>query len=290
MQMVMQSLGDFLRALRLRLDPTAFGFVAGRRRTSGLRREEVAQLANISPIWYTWLEQGRGGAPSREVLNRIASGLRLTSLERDHLFILAFGHPPDAQFTISGAITPRLQRVLDAFTIPAIIKTVTWDVIAWNRAAASVLTDYGQLPLAERNILRRLFTDPEVRQAQDNWQAMARLVVNAFRADIARAGQSVETDHLVAELSQRSPEFDAWWRSNDVTSHGEGAKRIYHPQAGAIDLEFSTFMVEGRQDLNMIVFNPANEESRRKIDEQVRQSLFYSSESDRHGAQRAGGG
>ena len=88
----------------------------------------------------------------------------------------------------------------------------------------------------------------------------------------------------MTELSQRSPEFDAWWRSNDVTSHGEGAKRIYHPQAGAIDLEFSTFMVEGRQDLNMIVFNPVNEESRRKIDEQVRKSLSGGGESNGHHA------
>ncbi|WP_316432360.1 helix-turn-helix transcriptional regulator [Klebsiella pasteurii] len=282
MQTAMQSLGDFMRALRLRLDPTEFGFVAGRRRTSGLRREEVAQLACISPTWYTWLEQGRGGAPSREVLNRIASGLRLTSVEREHLFILAFGHPPDAQFTLSTDVTPRLQRVLDTLTILAIVKTVTWDVIAWNHPAACVLTDYGQLPREERNVLRRMFTDPDVRPAQSDWQGMARLVVNAFRADVARAGQSAGIDSLVTELSQRSPEFDACWRSNDVTSHGEGAKRIYHPQAGAIDLEFSTFMVEGRQDLNMIVFNPVNEESRRKIDEQVRQSLSYGGESDRH--------
>ena len=216
------------------------------------------------------------------MLNRIASGLRLTSVEREHLFILAFGHPPDAQFTLSTDVTPRLQRVLDTLTIPAIVKTVTWDVIAWNHPAACVLTDYGQLPREERNVLRRMFTDPDVRPAQSDWQGMARLVVNAFRADVARAGQSAGIDSLVTELSQRSPEFDAWWRSNDVTSHGEGAKRIYHPQAGAIDLEFSTFMVEGRQDLNMIVFNPVNEESRRKIDEQVRQSLSYGGESDRH--------
>lgn len=269
MQTAMQSLGDFLRARRLRLDPAAFGFMAGRRRTPGLRREEVAQLASISPAWYTWLEQGRGGAPSREVLNRIASGLRLTSPEREHLFILAFGHPPETRFTLSAAITPRLQRVLNAFSIPAIVKTVTWDVVAWNRAAACVLTDYSRLPAAERNVMRRLFTDPQVRRAQHDWQAMARLVVNAFRADVARAGKSPETDSLIAELSRQSPEFDAWWRSNDVASHGEGAKRIYHPQAGAIDLEFSAFSVEGRPDLAMLVFNPATEESRQKIEAQV---------------------
>ena len=134
------ALGDFLRARRQRLDPATFGFPAGRRRTPGLRREEVAQLASISPTWYTWLEQGRGGAPSREVLERIARGLRLTTPEREHLFILAFGHPPQTRLTVTDDMTPRLQRVLDAFTIPAIIRTASWDVIAWNAAAARVLT------------------------------------------------------------------------------------------------------------------------------------------------------
>ncbi len=130
------ALGDFLRARRQRLDPATFGFPAGRRRTPGLRREEVAQLASISPTWYTWLEQGRGGAPSREVLERIARGLRLTTPEREHLFILAFGHPPQTRLTVTDDMTPRLQRVLDAFTIPAIIRTASWDVIAWNAPAA----------------------------------------------------------------------------------------------------------------------------------------------------------
>ncbi len=159
-------LGDFLRARRLGLDPASFGFLPGRRRTPGLRREEVAQLANISPTWYTWLEQGRGGAPSREVLNRIAAGLRLTSPERDHLFILAFGHPPESRVSPSGSITPRLQRVLESLTIPAIIKTVIWDVVAWNYPATVVLKDYALLPPARRNILRLLFTDPEALEMQ----------------------------------------------------------------------------------------------------------------------------
>lgn len=260
-----QPLGEFLRARRLRLDPATFGFQTGRRRTPGLRREEVAQLANISPTWYTWLEQARGGAPSREVLNRIAKGLRLTTPEREHLFILAFGHLPDTPLSISADITPRLQRLLDALPMPALIKTITWDVIAWNRSAARILTDYAQLPLAERNVLRRLFTDPQVRGAQGDWEALAQLVVNAFRADVARAGKSAEIEKLIAELSRQSPEFDAWWRNNDVATHAEGVKRIRHARLGAIDLEFSSFAVEGRPDLNMMIFNPANEESRRKV-------------------------
>jgi hypothetical protein len=258
-------LGDFLRARRLRLDPASFGFTPGRRRTPGLRREEVAQLANISPTWYTWLEQGRGGAPSREVLNRIAGGLRLTTPERDHLFILAFGHPPERRVMASDDITPRLQRVLDTFSIPAIIKTATWEVVAWNLPAAVVLKDYGQLPPERRNILRMLFTDPESRQMQEDWEGVARLIVNAFRADAARSGESAEIDLLVAELSALSPEFEAFWRSNDVAGHGEGVKRLNHPHIGDITLEFSTFAVEGRPDLTMMVFNPASGESAEKV-------------------------
>lgn len=258
-------LGDFLRARRLALDPASFGFIPGRRRTPGLRREEVAQLANISPTWYTWLEQGRGGAPSRDVLNRIAGGLRLTAPERDHLFILAFGHPPDTRVSASDTITPRLQRVLDCLPIPAIVKTATWDVLAWNHPAAVVLKDYGQLPPDRRNILRLLFTDPQAREMQEDWEGVARLMVNAFRADAARLGASDEIDRLVAELSAQSPAFAKYWRNNDVAGHGEGTKRLHHPQLGPIALEFSTFSVEGRPDLTMMVFNPATDESREKV-------------------------
>src|SRR6188768_3332804 len=114
---VENSLGSFLRDRRMRLDPVAFGFGTGRRRTPGLRREEVAQRANISPTWYTWLEQGRGGAPSADVLNRIAIGLMLTEPEREHLFILGLGRPPEAQYKASDEVTPRLQRVLDSLRI-----------------------------------------------------------------------------------------------------------------------------------------------------------------------------
>jgi transcriptional regulator with XRE-family HTH domain len=108
-------LGAYLKARRSRLDPAALGFAAGRRRTPGLRREEVAQRANISPTWYTWLEQGRGGAPSADVLNRIAGALMLTDIEREHLFLLGLGRPPEVRYKASEGVTPRLQRLLDAF-------------------------------------------------------------------------------------------------------------------------------------------------------------------------------
>ncbi|MBZ9821269.1 helix-turn-helix transcriptional regulator [Mesorhizobium sp. CA4] len=251
-------LGTFLRDRRMRLDPAAFGFATGRRRTQGLRREEVAQRANISPTWYTWLEQGRGGAPSADVLNRIATGLMLTEPEREHLFMLGLGRPPEVRYKSVDSVTPRLQRVLDALDpSPAIIKTATWDVVAWNRAAAAMLTDYSKLPREQRNILRLMFGNPRVRHAQDDWQSVARFVVGSFRADAVRAGAGAEVTELVEELSRTSPEFAALWRDNDVVAaHGEGVKRLRHPEIGLIELEFSVFAVDGRPELGMIVYNP----------------------------------
>ena len=252
-------LGLYLRDRRTRLDPGAFGFPTQRRRTPGLRREEVAQRANISPTWYTWLEQGRGGAPSPDVLNRIAGGLMLTEAEREHLFMLALGRPPEVRYKSADGVTPRLQRLLDGMLAsPAIIKTATWDVVAWNPAAALVLTDYGALRREERNILRLVFANDRVRGAQEDWESTARFVVGAFRADAVRAGAVSEVGQLVAELCATSPEFAALWADNDVRFHGEGTKRLRHPVLGTIELEYSGFAVEGRPDLGMIVYNPVD--------------------------------
>jgi transcriptional regulator with XRE-family HTH domain len=250
-------LGTYLKDRRARLDPAALGFPVGRRRTPGLRREEVAQRSNISPTWYTWLEQGRGGAPSADVLNRIAAALMLTDIEREHLFLLGLGRPPEVRYKAAEGVTPRLQRLLDALEVsPALIKTATWEVVAWNRAAAAVLTDYGALPAGQRNILRLIFGNPRVRAAQHDWESMARFVVGAFRADVARAGAVSEVGQLVDELCRLSPEFEALWRDNDVHAYGEGAKRLRHPILGPIELEYSAFAVDGRPDLGMIVYNP----------------------------------
>lgn len=250
-------LGDYLRNRRTKLDPASFGF-SGRRRTAGLRREEVAQRANISATWYTWLEQGRGGNASADVLDRIAKALMLTEVEREHLFLIGLGRPPEVRYRGDDAITPRLQRLLDAMAYsPAIVRTAAWDVVAWNRAAAAVLTDYGALPPEKRNVLRMIFCDPRVRAAQFDWDSVARFVVSAFRADAARAGAAAEVQPLVDELCRSSPEFAAMWRDNEVQTHGDGVKRLHHPVLGPITMEYSAFAVDGRPDLQMIVYNPA---------------------------------
>src|SRR5690349_8281017 len=143
-------LGSYLKDRRARLDPVSFGFGATRRRTPGLRREEVAQRANVSATWYTWLEQGRGGAPSVDVLDRVARALVLNDAEREHLFLLA--RPPQMRSSPArGGISPHLRRVLDALEYsPALVKNVMWDIVAWNEAAAAVLVDYNQLPPERR--------------------------------------------------------------------------------------------------------------------------------------------
>ena len=259
-------LGTYLKDRRAKLDPAAFGFVPKRRRTPGLRREEVAQRANISPTWYTWLEQGRGGAPSADVLDRIARALMLTDVEREHIFLLGLGRPPDVRYRKDEGVTPRLQRVLDALEpCPALIRTAIWNVVAWNRAATVMLTDYAKLPAEQRNILRFIFLDPKVRAAQYDWESVARFVVGAFRVDAARAGAAEEVEPLVDELSRLSPEFKAMWQDNDVRSHGEAVKHIRHATLGPLAFEYSAFAVDGRPDLSMVIYNPATPMDAQKI-------------------------
>jgi len=259
-------LGTYLRDRRAKLDPATFGFSLNRRRTPGLRREEVAQRANVSATCYTWLEQGRGGAPSADVLDRIARAMMLTDVEREHIFLLGLGRPPEVRYEAGHGITPRLQRILDALDVcPAFIKTPTWDVVAWNAAAAAVLTDYARLAPEQRNIIRLIFRDSHVRARQDNWSNVARFVVAAFRADVARAGATNAVQGLVDDLCRQSPEFAAMWRDNDVRAHGDGTKTLHHPAIGPLQMEYSAFAVDGRPDLGMVVYNPLTRADADKI-------------------------
>ena len=272
------ALGIYLRSRRAKLDPASFGF-SGRRRTSGLRREEVAQRANISATWYTWLEQGRGGHASADVLERIAQALNLNDAEREHLFLIGLGHLPEARYRGADPITPRLQRVLDALThSPAIVRTATWDIVGWNRAATVVLTDYARLPPEGRNVLRMMFCDPRVRAAQTDWEAVARFVVSTFRANAAKAGADAAIAPLVEELCGSSPEFAAFWRDNEVQAHGDGVKRLHHPTAGLIAMEYSSFAVDSRPDLGLIIYQPAAEADRVSIDRLLTQRLAVAAE------------
>lgn len=259
------ALGAYLKDRRTKLDPQSLGLPMQRRRTTGLRREEVAQRANVSTTWYTWLEQGRGGAPSANVLERIAHALMLTEVEREHLFLLALGRPPEPYYQTSSSITPRLQRILDALKYsPAFVRTATWDVIAWNDAATAIFGDYSAAG-AQRNILRRMFTHRGILASQKDWENIARFVVATFRAEALRAGASANIKTLVEELCAESPEFKAIWQDNDVRTHGEGTKELHHPVAGKITVDYSAFSVDGRPDLSLVIYSPATDKDMRLI-------------------------
>lgn len=261
------SLGRFLRDRRAKLDPASLGFQSSRRRTPGLRREEVAQRANISSAWYMCLEQGRGGAPSADVLDSLAHALLLTDAEREHLFLIGLGRAPESRYQHPEGIEPRLQRMLDHLNpAPAFIKTATWDVVAWNHAAEIVLMpNLGQLPPHERNTLRLVFLDHRARTLYYDWETVARTAVAAFRADVARAGATAEVAALVEELSRSSPAFKAMWQENEVSASPHNVKDMCHPILGTISFEASLFGVDGRQDLTMLIFMPVSTEIAKRI-------------------------
>src|SRR5262249_33626115 len=155
--------------------------------------------------------------------------------------------------------------VLDALeSSPAFVKTVTWDLVAWNRAAAA-LFDYDALAPEKRNILRRIFTDPRTQAAQLDCESVARFAVATFPADTARAGASAKVEGLVDELRRLSPEFEKIWRENDVRHHGEGTKQLRHPLAGLLTLEYSSFSIDGRPDLSLVIYNPAAPRDAKRI-------------------------
>ncbi|NMO13564.1 helix-turn-helix domain-containing protein [Pyxidicoccus fallax] len=259
------TLGGFLRDRRERLSPGPGA--PSRRRTPGLRREEVATRAGVSVTWYTWLEQGRGGPPSEEVLERLARALELDAAGREVLFLLAQQRPPPVNPAPPPPVPPALQRVLDALLAsPAFVKTPTWDIVAWNAAAVAVLTDYAALPSSERNVLRRLFCDPGRRARLPDWEEDARFAVATFRVDVLRAGESHAAAALAAELQETSADFRRLWAENEIRSPGVGRKRIQHPVAGLMTLEYSTFSVDAADGLGMFVYTPATPADARAID------------------------
>jgi transcriptional regulator with XRE-family HTH domain len=275
---VTNSLGTYLRDRRARLDPASFGLPLTRRRTPGLRREEVAQRANVSATWYTWLEQGRGGSPSADVLDRIARALLLTDIEREHLFLLALGRPPEVEYRAPERVSPRLQRVLDALEFsPAYVETPMWDIVAWNHAATVILTDYGALPVDQRNILRLMFTTAHARSRNPEWHSVVRYIVAAFRADVARAGAAKNVQSLVDELCRASDEFKRLWADHDVRrTYDEGPKRMRHPKAGLLALDISSFAVDGRSDLDLVIYTAATPADANRIRNLIVKDVFTS--------------
>jgi len=249
------------------MDPAAFGLPGpARRRTPGLRREEVARRADVSVEWYTRLEQGRGGAPSAAVLNSVAHALELSSAEREHAFLLAHGRGPVRPSAPAAVIGPRLTRVLSGFVHgPAYIKNAAWDVLAWNAAASAVLTDYGALPPGERNVLKILFRDPSARSLLLDWDAEARLAVATFRLELARWGGTDEAQALVQEMRHGDADFARMWDAHAVSALGEGTKILRHPRAGDLSMSYSSFAVDDAPGLGLVLYTPQTDQDAQRV-------------------------
>lgn len=256
-----QDLADFLRTRRMRLSPEQVGLIGGgRRRTVGLRREEVAQLANVGVSWYTLLEQGRDIHPSREVLQSIAEALRLTTDEQQHLFLLANQQPLVETTSPDEEISPALRRVLDALNpLPAYILGRRWDYLAWNTAAEQVLLLSKPMPPYSHNAIWRIFADPKSQQHDPKWEQVAQKVLEEFRADSVRYAYEEWFKRLLADLQRTSPEFRAWWSRHDVRGRADARKDIEHPLVGWLRFEHTTLQVPAMPELKLMIYTPLPE-------------------------------
>lgn len=269
--------GDFLRSRRERLDPSDVGLPDGfRRRTPGLRREEVAMLAGVGTAWYTSLEQGRDVRPSHELLSALAEVLHLDPAERRHLFVLHDRSVTGRQAVDAERIDGSLRRMLDSLTgQPAYVLGRRWDVLAWNRAADVVYGPYERLEGDDRNVLHLVFADQDHRRLLLDWEAIARASLAMFRADFARYAGDPRFERLLNRLTRLSPEFAQWWQQREVAQPLAGQKRIDHPRAGRMLFEYSSFGVSDPPDCKLIVFTPLEEDGTiQKLDRLLRDHSF----------------
>ncbi len=252
-------LSGFLKTRRARISPATVGLPNGRRRrTPGLRREEVADLAGVGLTWYTWLEQGRDIRVSPQVLGAVARALQLEPAERAHLFRLA-GHAPPSAEPATASISQRLRRVLEAWDpFPAHIAGRRRDLLAWNRAS-EVINRWSRLPEDKRNLLWFMFLVPSTRQLLLDWDKEAPLSVAALRAEAGRDLGEPDYQELITELLEGSPEFATIWTRQDVRGRQEGLKRFKHPELGRLDLEFTSFQVAEQPSLRLYLYAPAED-------------------------------
>jgi transcriptional regulator with XRE-family HTH domain len=249
------ALGQLLRSRRERLTPAEVGLVAGgRRRTAGLRREEVAMLANVSATYYTFLEQGRPVRPSAQVLDSLASALRMSAAERRYLHVLAHGAdgegeaPPEQ---VDPAVEDLVRR-MDPY--PTLVKGRRWDVLAANAAARELFDDWDQ---GERNLVRWMFTAGRAREVYLEWEPEARAMLGRFRLAAARYPDDPGLRALIAELHRDSEHVRDWWPRHDVTALGSGTKKLRHPRLGPVEYAHVVLQVADHPDQTLVTYSPA---------------------------------
>jgi len=251
-------LAAFLRSRRARLSPEQVGLPRGiRRRTPGLRREEVATLAGISPEWYTWLEQGRDINVSAQLLESLARVLQLDANEREHLFLLVLRQSAPVETFSAPTISPTLQQFLDQLgATPASVVDTRLNTVAWNAAFCAVFGDPAAASERERNLIWRLFTAPLSRQINEGWKEIARIYLAQFRAGYGRFINDPWWAERIAELNEISPEFRELWAHHDVINVSEGQKMMNHPLAGELAFDFLWLQTVGSGDVRLLIHTP----------------------------------
>ncbi|MCC8402424.1 helix-turn-helix transcriptional regulator [Paraburkholderia sp. MMS20-SJTN17] len=247
--------GDFLRSRREKLIPAAGQLRSGRRRrTPGLRREEVAELAGIGVDWYVRLEQGRTVSPSDATLDALARALRLGKAEAAHLRALARSH--DHRAFVPESVPPAIARIVSDLSLPAYVTGRRWDILAWNRAAADLL-GFDRLTEADRNILVFMFIEPETKRLfGSTWETEARRMIALFRATHDLFAGDPSFIELVERLRACSPEFASWWVAHDVRGGASGQKLLTHPRRGAQRYEYATFQANDDPSLKLSIYTP----------------------------------
>ena len=248
-------LSDFLRQRRERLSPAEAGLPPGtRRRTPGLRREEVATLAGVGVTWYTWLEQGREINVSVPVLERVARVLKLDETERHHLFLLAQQRPPALNGRQWCVVPPIVRRLLDDLRLrPAYVMNLRWDVIAWNEAAER-LFGFAERADGERNMLWMLFADTALQRRIVEWEEQAPRILASFRRDCARAPDDTSMAELIESLERASAGFRELWRTYDIHGRCQGVRTFHVGDIGPVPFEHATFIVDEERHLRLVMY------------------------------------
>jgi transcriptional regulator with XRE-family HTH domain len=261
-------LADFLRSRRERIAPEEVGMPpAPRRRTPGLRREEVATLAGVGVTWYTWLEQGRDINASAQVLDAVARTLLLDPHEREHLFRLA-EVPDSSPETDCQVLTPTVQVLLDKLDpFPAAVRNARFDTLGFNRSYERLVGDLAGIPFEDRNTLWRAFTSPTARAAMVDWGDATRRMVAEYRAAMAEHVADPAWKCLVTRLTQASPEFAGLWEQHEVAAPENRTKRWLHPQVGLLRLDYTYLWLGQRINCRLISYTPADEQTAARLDE-----------------------
>ena len=246
--------GDFLRSRRARLQPD--GLVAAtrqRRRTPGLKREEVAQLAGISAEWYVKLEQGRAVSPSTETVEALGRALRLDGVEFAHLRMLAAagGRQPFRR----EAVPDTLRHLVESLPEPAYLTGQRWDILAWNNAATALFGDFGQIKPEHRNILEWMFSNPAAQSLFGaTWRREAKRMVSLFRATHDLWPGDAAFVALVARLRAASPDFSSWWAAHGVGAPVSGTKQLHHPALGIVNYDHASFQANDDPALKLALY------------------------------------